>query len=105
VITYNLFAGCSPFYDNGSNVIWPVPPFPKNAPILRQQDVIDGSATPIISDYAELEGGSWHYSSHMDKGASTPSGLNAGFHDGHVDWRNFDDFDKYVLVYYSYMYF
>jgi prepilin-type N-terminal cleavage/methylation domain-containing protein len=100
--TYNLFAGFRPLY---AGVHWPVPPFSANAPVLRVEDVTLPSDTPAVTDYNEEEGG-WgaHASNHMDDTA-VPAGINTGFHDGHVEWRDFAQFDRYVLVYFSYLYF
>ena len=98
--TYSLFAGFQPFY---SGVVWPVPPFPTNAPARRVEDVTMPSDTPAVTDYNEDEVG-WHNSNHMSHDG-VPAGINTGFHDGHVEWRGFAQFDRYVLVYSSYLYF
>ena len=98
-ISYAFFVGMQPYYNNGGgNVRFPVPPFPyRFQPILHEEDVIDGSATPAVSDICEKESshppGMWcHPSSHMiDSGRGTvPAGVNTAYVDGHVKWEKFD---------------
>jgi len=126
VTTYDFFVGMQPYYNNSSgNVRFPVPPFPyRYQPVLHEEDVIDSSATPVLSDICEKENahppGMWrHPSSHMrDSGThgTVPDGINTAYVDGHVQWEKFDrrdahpdvgvgDPNHFVLVYYSEMYF
>ena len=121
---YDFFVGFQPFHNNGAgNVRFP-PPFPfRFQPVLHEEDVIDGSATPALADVCEKEiqpSGRWaHPSNHMRDGGkhgSVPEGVNTAYVDGHVQWEKFDRRDKhphvgigdpthFVLVYYSEMYF
>ena len=120
-ISYNLFAGFSAYYNNGSNVVYPVPPFPhRNRGVLHEEDAGSSAEVPALADFAEKEGphppGRWrHFSNHMASGGS-PDGLNTAYLDGHVKWEKFDRLDRnpnpgvaskdhFVLVYFSEMYF
>jgi len=125
-VTYDFFVGMEPISNNGAgNVRFPMPPFPyRYQPALHEEDVIDGTSTPILSDICEKEmahaPGMWrHPSSHMRDGGAhgtVPEGVNTAYVDGHAQWEKFDRFDQhpdvgvgapdhFVLLYYSEMYF
>ena len=119
-INYNLFVGFDAFHYPGAPVNYPSPAFPNPHTAVFHEDELElPSQTPMLADYAEKENphppGVWgHLSCHM--GAVFPEGVNTGYHDGHVRFRGFDNLDqhpstgvapssRFVLVYYSEMYF
>ena len=119
---YAFFVGMQPVHNSGSgNVRFPSPPFPfRFQPVLHEEDVIDASATPALSDACEKENphppGMWRSTSNHIGDGRIPYGVNTAYVDGHVRWEKFDRRDKhpdvgvgdwmhYVLVYYSELYF
>ena len=119
-INYNLFVGFNAYHYPAAPVNYPSPAFPKpHVAVFHEDELEVPGQTPMLSDYAEKENphpvGLWgHSSCHM--GPVLPEGVNTGYHDGHVRWRSFDDLDqhpstgvapsnRFVLVYYSEMYY
>ena len=94
-VWYYLLAGYEPAY---AGVYWPRPPFRTNASIFEESELVLPSDTPMITEWGGLDNGIWKGNHGYPEGRN-PTGTNTAFFDGHVAWRPFGEWERYIQHY------